>query len=247
MSDIIPCSLAPSAIVEPLINQWWAFPYLISPLPASLYLRYQLDCLKSFVVDAEEHRDASSDPDLIGGSIVRIDPAQVPRVQELIQNMENSERDRLALANAAVEFQNWLTSSAKGESMEALYAKVPSVLRGYVELVYDYYHRASVRFIEPALYASNYYKPNLQSLRLFLLRRDCERPFAISTPRLDEEDSVVCRATFDQDCVDELFRTDTCPQPVGFIAELLGLTTLERSRLTGLLLPPVRPAIADLR
>ena len=41
-----------------------------------------------------------------------------------------------------------LMAPNNGGSLESLYAKVPDLLRGYVELTYDLSHRASARVIE---------------------------------------------------------------------------------------------------
>ena len=71
-----------------------------------------------------------------------------------------------------------LKSNAKGYSLEPLYERVPEILRGYVELVYDLNNNPSFRFFESLLYQSRYYKTSSQSISLWITNND-ERPFCL--------------------------------------------------------------------
>jgi L-ascorbate metabolism protein UlaG (beta-lactamase superfamily) len=104
-----------------------------------------------------------------------------------------------------------LQQQAKGYSLHALYQQVPEALKGYVELVYDLNNHPSFRLIEPLLYRSRYYDRSLQSLMLSLITGD-DRPFVLSTPRLDGDDLVHLQVPFDAPAVDDLFRLKSTPK-----------------------------------
>jgi L-ascorbate metabolism protein UlaG (beta-lactamase superfamily) len=59
---------------------------------------------------------------------------------------------------------------------------------------------------------SRYYDRSAQSLMLSLTTGD-DRPFVLSTPRLDDERSVHLKVAFDDEIVDWMFRLKTCPRP----------------------------------
>ena len=80
---------------------------------------------------------------------------------------------------------------------------VPDILKGYVELVYDLNNNPSFRVVEPLLYQSRYYDRSAQSLMLSVLTAD-ERPFVLSTPRLETDSLYHLRIPFDDERVDEL-------------------------------------------
>ena len=50
-----------------------------------------------------------------------------------------------------------LQTEAQGDSLESYYNKVPEMLKGLVELVYDLNNHPSIRLIESLLYFSLYY------------------------------------------------------------------------------------------
>jgi L-ascorbate metabolism protein UlaG (beta-lactamase superfamily) len=114
--------------------------------------------------------------------------------------------------------------------MHPLYDKVPQILKGYVELVYDRNNQPSFRLIEPLLYRSRYYDRSLQSLMLQTISGD-DRPFILSTPRLDSDDAVHLGIAFDEPAVDELFRLKSRPRRWSEIREKLQLEDVEAERL----------------
>lgn len=228
--------LADSTVIEPLVNQWSAWPQLFSPVPASLHLaNYQLPALSSYLKDPLSHVAASRDPEMIGGPFVDLAPERAADVKRLLDETEAGAGAQLRLARAVTEFHNRLVEEAKGQCLEPFYEQVPDLLRGYVELVYDYYNRPTVRFFESLLYESDFYRPEQQSLRLWPLRRDTTRSFFMSTPRLLESEQIDWPVRFDDARVDELFRLDLSPRPLGFIRELLGLSPSHDALLRPLL------------
>ena len=236
--------LADSTVVEPLINSWAVWGDLISPAPYSLHLlHYQGKILSSFLADPEVHARACRNPKLLGGRFVDIAPERAPEVARLLAETEREQGDNLELARAITAAFELVSSEGTGHSLEPLYAKLPEAVRGYAELLYDYYNHATVRLLEGLLYESPYYKERLQSLRLMLLQTDESRPFLLSTPRLPEADQVEWAVPFAAREIDELFRLDAEPKPLGEVRELLGLSAADEPRLRGLLTSePLEPA-----
>lgn len=228
--------LADSTVIEPLVQQWSAWPQLLSPIPASLHLsNYQLPALEAYLKEPLEHVRASRDPEMIGGPFVDIAPERAGEVEQLLRETLEGRDEQRQLARTVIAFHNQLIEEAHGQCLEPFYDRVPPELAGYVELVYDYYNRPTVRFFESLLYESRHYRSDLQSLRLWPLKRDDTRPFFMSTPRLLDEDQIDWRVTFADRRVDELFRLDLAPQPLAYISELLGLDMADEHLLLPLL------------
>ncbi len=225
MKKTLAYTLSKSTVIEPLVNRWYAWSYLISPVPAALHLRrFQLPILNSFLEDPETHAQMSRDPQFASGSFCNLSPDFVPQVSELLKKTEREQKDRIELADTIIRFQNFLHNEAKGLSLEPYYSKMPDELRGLSELVYDYYHHPTVRFIEGLLYESRYYDQNLQSFRIFRLSRDDERPFILSTPRFVGTGEIDWKITFADPGLDELLKSDLTPQPLGSYLDILGLS-----------------------
>jgi L-ascorbate metabolism protein UlaG (beta-lactamase superfamily) len=228
--------LAQSTLIEPLVNCWSAWSYLIAPAPASLHLlQYQLPLLQSYLDDPASHVSACQDLSLAGGAFVNILTDRVADVAVLLENTKNDLSHNLEFARSILDFQSWLLANAMGCSLASHYQRLPKPLRGYVELVYDYFNRPSLRFFENLLYQSHYYNSSYQSLRLSRLDQDGSRLFFINTPRLIEYGQIDWQLPFDAPQVDQLFRLDTQPQPFDAICQLLGLSDRHRERLLPLL------------
>jgi len=226
--------LAESTLVEPLVNCWAAWSFLIAPAPASLHLlQYQLPLLQAYIDDPISHAIASQEPSLFGGAFVGLLADRVSEVEALLNSTKNNLRHNIEFAQSLLDYQSWLVANAKGCSLAPFYKRIPQPLRGYVELVYDYFNRPSLRFFENLLYSSHYYNSSLQSLRLSILDQDGSRPFFLNTPRLMEDGQIDWQTQFEASQVDQLFMLDTQPQPFDSICEFLGLN----AKLRELLLP----------
>jgi len=132
----------------------------------------------------------------------------------------------MQFAKAVKDLDKMLATEAKGFGLEAIYEKVPSILKGYVELFYDRNNNASYRFFESLLYKSEFYNKNSQSVALWITQND-HRPFCLSTPRLNEPDVLHLNIPFDHPGIDELARMKKCPQSPGYIKALLGISELQ--------------------
>lgn len=231
MSPQVTYRLADSTTVEPLINQWAVWSDMIAPAPYSMHLKhYQIKTLWSYLDNPELHIKACRNPKLAGGPFVDISVEQVDKVQALLGSMER-QRSNLELAKAIAEVYERLAREAKGQSLEPFYNKLPECLRGYTELVYDYYNHPILRLMEGPLYASPYYNRDLQSLRFFTVQRDDSRRFFLNTPRLLDEDEIDWRVSFESSEIDELFRIELSPRPLGYIREVMGLGQQQENAL----------------
>src|SRR6266404_3542428 len=224
MSDKVSYRLGKSTTAEPLVNRYTAWSHVLSPVPFSLHLQhYQLNILRNYLEDPNVHFQACRNPKLRSGPLVDIPAERAPEVAAFLADTEIKLQENLKLAGSLIEFHNYLVEEAKGQSLEPYYQKVPPELRGYVELIYDYYNRPTVRCFESMLYESPYYKKELQSLRIFQHQRDDSRPFFMNTPRLPADRQIEWAIPFESTLVDEFFRLEHTPQPLGSIRELLGL------------------------
>ena len=225
-----------STVAEPLVNRWEAWAHLIPPVPSSLHLReYQLKLLQSYLADPQVHADVCANRKMRSGPFVDIAPARAAEVRDFLKATEAKLAANLKLAQATIEFQNYLVREAKGLSLDSFYDCLPAPLRGYVELTYDYHHRPGVRFFEGLLYESPYYRNDLQAFRVLRQQQDHSRSFIMSTPRLFESDQVEWNVPFDDAAVDEFFKLNTTPRSLGYIRELLGNPTATDDLLLSLL------------
>jgi len=228
--------LGDSIVAEPLVNRWSAWSHLISPVASSLHLlHYQLKLLRSYLEDPKAHVDACRDARLRSGTLVDIPAESAGEVEKFLSDTEIRAGENIRLAKTVIEFHNKLVREAKGQTLEPFYSRLPEVLRGYTELLYDYYNRPTMRFFEGLLYESDYYRQDMQSLRLFEYIHDDARPFFMNTPRLGQDGDVDWSISFERPEVDELFKLDSSPRELGYIRELLGLRVDDDARLLPLL------------
>jgi L-ascorbate metabolism protein UlaG (beta-lactamase superfamily) len=198
--------LKQNVLVEPLSNQWYSWPYLISPATVAMYIANQhLKIMQSFIANPELHVSALKNPAMIGGPFINYPPSRVGEIKALYEKTLQEQGTVIQLAQAIKELDELLATQAEGSSLEPLYQKVPDLLRGYVELVYDLNNKPSIRFFEGLLYKSPFYNPALQSISLSSIKDD-SRPFVFSTPRLKTDDRLHLNIPFSGEALDELFK-----------------------------------------
>jgi len=210
--------------VEPLFHSWYVWSYLIPPATAARNLteRY-LKILDSYINDPTIHANAVKNPQLLGGPFIDHDEKRLEQIKELRAGTLEKAAGLVRLSAALGELDDLLRKSARGYSLVPLYQKIPPMLRGYVELVYDLNHNPSFRLIEPLMYKSESYDRSAQSLMLSLIDQD-DRPFVLSTPRLEDENAVHLRKPFDSDEIDRLFALKSTPRSKNYARDLLGLS-----------------------
>src|ERR1700722_20294827 len=201
--------LKSNLLVEPLVDGWYAWAHLIPPATyARNITERHLKIMESYIEAPETHEAAVKNPALLGGPFMDLEGN---RVEEVKQLRDRTLRERSSLTNLSRSIEQLdalLREKTEGYSLESLYAEIPGCLQGYVELVYDLNNHPSFRLIEPLLYKSPFYDVSLQSLMLSEITGD-DRPFVLSTPRLDKKDSVHLQMPFASDQIETLFRMKT--------------------------------------
>jgi L-ascorbate metabolism protein UlaG (beta-lactamase superfamily) len=214
-------------LVEPLFNQWYAWSNLMPPATAAMYIaNSHLKIMQSFVSTPEIHIAALSNPQMLGGPYINYDSSKVGEIKALLAATLEAQGHMVEFAEAVKTFETLLNIEADGYSLEALYQRVPELLKGYVELVYDLHNRPSIRFIEGLLYKSKYYNEASQSISLSEIDSD-ERSFVFSTPRLQDDNRLFIKVPFKHAGLDELFRMKQIAQPYERIRKMLNVTAEE--------------------
>jgi L-ascorbate metabolism protein UlaG (beta-lactamase superfamily) len=244
-----PMYLKPNLQLEPLIDRWYAWPFLVPPATAARSLTERhLEIMDSYIGAPQFHAQAVRDPKLIGGPFIDYDGKRVDEIRALRDEMKRERRHLIELSTALYDLDGILKAKAKGFSLAPLYEEIPKILRGYVELVYDLNNNPSFRIIEPLLYKSRHYNRSAQSLRLSFTKGD-ERRYALTTPRLEEKDALHLPLPFDGEASDRLFRLRYEPLPWGEIKETLELdherAELFHSLLTAEPPPKITPYLGE--
>lgn len=223
-SDASPLYLRDDVIAEPLINQWYAWSYLIPPAPASRFLTHsQIKVLTSFVESPDVHVAALRDPNMIGGPFMQYGADRRQEVESLLKRTQSTEQAKIALSQAIADLDALLAAHPAGEPLGDLYSQVPDPLRGYVELVYDTNDHASVRYQEGLLYRSEYYTTDNQSIALRIPPDSDRRAFVLSTPRLELDTELLLTTPFANPALDALFCARHTPANIDALAEQLQL------------------------
>jgi len=213
--------LKPNVVIEPLFDRWYAWSHLVSPATAAMNITGRhLKIMNSYIQAPQIHAAAVKDPKMLGGPFMDLGGKRVDEVKKLREETQTREGSLIELSAAIKELDKMLKTSAKGYSLEPLYQKVPDILKGYVELVYDLNNNPSFRFFEPLLYNSPYYNETSQSIALWVTNND-ERPFVLSTPRLENENVLHLNIPFSHTGIDELSKMKRNARPFDEIAELL--------------------------
>jgi L-ascorbate metabolism protein UlaG (beta-lactamase superfamily) len=211
--------LKPNVQIEPLVNQWHVYPFLIAPATAAMVTaNYQITTMKSYLQMPMAHAAALKNPDMVGGAFIDYNGKRLGEIKALKEKIEDESRSLVELAKGIKELNDLLQNKAKGYPLEEMYPEVPAILRGYVELVYDLQNQPAVRFIEPLLYNSPFYRKAAQSIALTLINSD-HRSFIFSTPRLKDARIVHLSLHFDDERLDDLVGLKTHPQPYAYIKE----------------------------
>lgn len=209
--------------VEPLFNQWYAWPHLIAPATAAMNVaNSHVKIMKSFVMHPDIHAAAVKNPAMRGGPFLDLDVSRSAEVKALLDETVSKQKKMIEFSEAVKTLNNLLGNEAKGTSLETLYSRIPEPLRGYVELIYDLNNNPGIRFIENLLYNSPYYDSSLQALDFCLIDSD-NRPFVFSTPRFQQDKHVWLQRPFAHEGIDELFKMRNTPQTFAYIKERLEL------------------------
>ncbi|GAA4231027.1 MBL fold metallo-hydrolase [Actinomadura meridiana] len=229
--------LRSNAIIEPLVDRFYAWMHIVAPAQASMNLaNVQVPLLESYLHSPQVHIAASGNPALRGGYFVNVEEDRAAEVGELLDTIKRDRADMLAFAAAIAEADDLLRQNATGFDLTPLYPKLPSALNGLVELAYDTSNQASLHLIEPLLYHSPVFDRGRQSVQLSL-EDGIERPFILSTPRLPKPGILELPITFDHPGLDALFAARVEGTTAARLHEALGLDGAQAAQLDRLLSP----------
>lgn len=215
--------LRPNIVAEPLIDGWYAWTHLIPPATAARNITERhLKIIESYLECPEAHDAAVQDPAMAGGPYMHFSRNREDDVRALRDRILLDRKDLIELSRSIDKLDDLLRVKAKGFSLESLYAEVPSCLQGMVEIVYDLNSNPSFRLIEPLLYRSPLYDNALQSVMLSVISAD-DRPFVLSTPRLERGNAVQLHLPFACERYDRLFRMKREPAPFEVMRDELEL------------------------
>jgi L-ascorbate metabolism protein UlaG (beta-lactamase superfamily) len=215
--------LKPNVQMEPLVNSWHAYPFLINPATSAMVTtNYQLATMNSYIKMPKAHAAALKNPDMIGGPFIDYDGQRVEEIKSLKEEIERNASASILFAKGIKELYEILRLNAKGYPLTDIYSEIPSVLRGYVELFYDLENHPSFRFFEPLLYKSKYNVESLQSIALKAIDSDV-RPFIFSTPRLKQDETLHLKLHFADERIDYLADLKRVPRTLVEIMDTFGL------------------------
>ncbi|MGH2666781.1 MBL fold metallo-hydrolase [Flavobacterium sp.] len=217
--------IKPNLVIEPLIDNWYAWPHIVSPATAAMNIKSRhLKIMKSYVQNPMIHAAAVKNPKMLGGPFIDYNGGRVDEIQSLIDNTTEKCAKLLNLNDDILELHNMLKNSAKGYALIDLYSKIPESLQGLVELVYDINNNPSFRFFESLLYETEYYDETIQSVNLFLVLDDDSRSFVLSTPKLGSPEILRLDIPFNSEKIDRLFEMSLEPKKYSEIVEIFDIT-----------------------
>jgi L-ascorbate metabolism protein UlaG (beta-lactamase superfamily) len=236
-----------NVMAEPLVDGWYAWTHLIPPATAARNLTERhLKIMESYLECPEAHEAAVKDPTMVGGPYMDFDCNREEDIRALHNRMLSERTNVIELSRAIEQLDSLLRAKAGGFSLEGLYAEVPSSLQGFVEIVYDLNNQPSFRLIEPLLYRSRHYDDTLQTMMVSQISAD-DRPFVMSTPRLDKGNAIQLKIPFASERYDHLFRMKREPASFDSIRDALELGDDDAALFRTFLTTNAPPPYSDYR
>ena len=195
--------LRPDIKVEPLLFGWHAWPHLIAPLQHGLnIINRHTAIMRSFIMNPSVHLAAVSNPAMSGGPFIGLPASQTSAVRDLLDATTRDCRELIDVANAYLEFDRGLQSSATGFSLEEHYDSIPAPLKGLVELFYDVNSHPKIRFFEQLLWDL---RLNIHGQQLYIgPMADDERKFFMSNPRISADHGIIRTIPFSDPAIDAI-------------------------------------------
>lgn len=222
LKDVDNVYLKPRATLEPLVCGWYAWTHLISPIQCAMNLAFRcVPLLQSFIKTPSIHVSAAKDPSLFGGPFVHLGLEDLPHVEQLLRSTTEKAHRAIQLARVLKKTDERLQASAQGFSLSEHYANIPQELAGLVEFVYDLNNHASVRVREELCYDEGLTE-GCREVLLALVPEE-QRRFFMSTPRVNQPDSLVIGNAFEDERLDALSAMRTQPAPLNQIIDMFNV------------------------
>ena len=221
--------LKPNVVLEPLVDNWYAWSHLVSPATAAMNIvgRHHR-IIESYIAAPSIHAEAVKNPKMRGGPFMDFLGQRLDEVADLYKESVKKQDRMIQFSKAVKELDKLLNEEAKGFGLETMYDKVPEILKGYVELFYDRHNNPGFRFFESLLYNSEFYNKNSQCIGMWLTNND-ERPFVLSTPRMNEPHVIYLDIPFESNVIDELAKMKRAPQTLDYIKAISGIPQSQES------------------
>ncbi|WP_369392838.1 MBL fold metallo-hydrolase [Streptomyces sp. CG1] len=227
--------LRSNVIVEPLVDRFYAWLHTVAPVQASMNLaNVQLPMLESYLQSPQVHVSASTNPKFRGGYYVGVPQSRAAEIAALVASIQRDRAPMLEFAAAVAEAENLIRQNATGSDLSPLYPRLPSAIRGLVEICYDTSNQPSLHFLEPLVYQSAAYIEQRQSVQLSLDEGE-ERPFILSTPRLPSATTLDLALPFRHPALTELVGARIRPTTAARLRDALDLDDGQASVLDQLL------------
>src|SRR5262249_51873236 len=105
--------LRPNVQLEPLVNQWYAWPHLIAPHTAAMHFaNAHVKMMKSFIAAPDFHAAAVNNPAMRGGPFVDLPRSRVADVKALQEKTLKEQSNLIGLADAIKKLSDILSSEA---------------------------------------------------------------------------------------------------------------------------------------
>jgi Diiron non-heme beta-hydroxylase N-terminal domain len=122
--------LRPDAIIEPLVDGFYAWMHTVTPVQAAMNLAFvQLPLLESYLQSPLVHINASRNPELRGGFFVGIEESRSGEVRDLVASIKRDRTAMLEFAAAVAEAEELVRTSATGFDLTPLYPKLHTLYR----------------------------------------------------------------------------------------------------------------------
>src|SRR6266496_256498 len=120
--------LKPNVQVEPLFDNWYAWPHLIPPATAARNLTERhLRIMESYISAPQIHASAVKNPKLLGGPFIDYGGKRVDEIRALLDRTRKQRASLLELSAALSELDALLREKAKGFSFNSLYQSIPAI------------------------------------------------------------------------------------------------------------------------
>ncbi|EEP74977.1 polyketide synthase [Micromonospora sp. ATCC 39149] len=218
-------SLRQDIAVEPVIAGWYGWSYLLPPQTLARFVRNRFtSIIDSYLSDPQVHATAVRQRKMHGGPWVHA-YEHYDRIASWYQAAA-PQRERLGeLFDAIRQVEEEILPRYHGECLDPVYQELPSALAGRLEVFYGRDNRtADYRFIEPLMYASEYYDETWQQVRFGPVTRDA-REFALTTPMLEyTPDQLLVDVPLNSPLLDLIFRGGLTEAELADVTARFGLT-----------------------
>jgi L-ascorbate metabolism protein UlaG (beta-lactamase superfamily) len=216
VSDSRHCFLRSDTKLELLAFRWYAWPHLIAPLQHAMNMAFRhVPLLESYLANPGVHAAAVQDPQMLGAPFIDIPPHESALARALLQDTQRRGGKLIDLAQAFKGLNRRMLAVGSGFNLDGEYERVPAVLRGLVELVYDTNAHPRIRLLEELAYLQEEFDDREGHEVCLSNVRDVDRKFFLTTPRVKRADTLDLQMSFDDPRIDVLarLRTHSLPRP----------------------------------